>query len=197
MERPFSPSCERNREPIFDVLRDHLPASGLLLEIGSGTGQHGAYFAPSFPGITWQTSDRAEHHDGIRAWVEWASAPNLRPPLPLDVNDDPWPLASCQAVFTANTTHYMAWPSAQALLRGVARVLTPGGRFVLYGPFNYGGRFTSESNARFDLWLKERDPSFGVRDAEAVVGILDAGGLTLLEDRAMPANNRCMVFERG
>jgi hypothetical protein len=183
--KPFSEACERNRAPILAVLKRVLAQSRRVLEIGSGTGQHAAYFAPELPHLVWQASDIAEHLPGIRQWV---SAP---PPIELDV-DRPWPVIEADAVFSANTCHIMSWPQVERLFAGIGalapRVL------ALYGPFNYNGRHTSESNARFDAMLRGRDPASGIRDFEAIVALAARHGLQLQEDNAMPANNRLLVF---
>jgi SAM-dependent methyltransferase len=166
-----------------------------VLEIGSGTGQHAAYFAPALPHLEWQPSDVAEHLPGIRLWVEEAPAPNLRTPLEIDV-DRRWPEVSADAVFSANTCHIMSWPQVERMFAGVGRLLPPGGVFALYGPFNYGGRHTSESNARFDAMLRSRDPVSGLRDFEAVDALAKTARLVLMEDNPMPANNRMLVWRK-
>jgi SAM-dependent methyltransferase len=160
-----------------------------VLEIGSGTGQHAAYFAPDLPHLAWQTSDVAAQLPGIR---EWVSDP---PPLELDVAR-PFPPVSADAVFTANTCHIVSWPQVEKMFAGVAALLPPSGVFALYGPFHYGGRATSPSNAEFDAWLRARDPASGVRDFEAVRELARRHGLELEEDNAMPANNRLLIFRK-
>jgi hypothetical protein len=185
--RPFSEASERNREPILAVLKRVLAQRRLVLEIGSGTGQHAAYFSVALPHLVWQASDRAENLPGIREWgVE---------PIELDV-DGRWPKVDADAVFTANTCHIMSWEQVQRMFLGVGKI--PGARtFCLYGPFNYGGKHTSESNARFDAMLRGRDPASGLRDFEAIVALAARHDLALQEDNAMPANNRLLVFARG
>ena len=192
--KPHSESCERNREPILAVLRDHFRDVRQILEIGSGTGQHAVYFGAALPRLTWQTSDLPEHHDGIRQWLAEAALPNVLPPLALDVAARPWPVPRVDAVFSANTLHIMAWERVQDFFAGLPQVLGPTGLLVVYGPFNYDGRYTSESNARFDAWLKARDARSAIRDFAAVDALAQQSGLRLLEDRAMPANNRCLVW---
>lgn len=192
--KPFSESCEQNRAPILEVLRIELAGKSRLLEIGSGTGQHAVYFAPEFPELTWQTSDVAENHAGIRAWLEHTVVANVLPPMALDVCKDDWPAAGYDAVFSANTAHIMSWPEVECFLAGVGQALETGGVFCLYGPFNYNGHYTSESNARFDQWLKQRDPMSGVRDFEALQTLAAKAGLLLIQDYAMPANNRTLVW---
>jgi SAM-dependent methyltransferase len=196
MDKPFSESCVENREPIFSVLAPRLTACTSLLEIGSGTGQHAVYFAPGLPQLLWHTSDRRENHPGILAWLSDCDATNIRPPIALDVLTDPWPDGPFDAVFSANTAHIMPEAAVAAMLEGVAAVLRPGGQFLLYGPFNYHGRFTSDSNARFDAWLKERDPAMGIRDLDWLSREAGRHGLALAEDIEMPVNNRTLVWQR-
>ena len=196
-EKPFSQACESNKRPILDVLSRHVGEISRVLEIGSGTGQHAVFFAEHLPHLTWQTSDQDLHHEGIRAWIREAGLPNVLPPLALDVTMDAWPVDHAQAVFSANTAHIMSWPEVEAFVAGVGRVLVEGGLFLLYGPFSYGGVHTSESNARFDLSLRSRDPAMGVRDFEAVDALARAAGMGLVEDNAMPANNRLLVWRQG
>lgn len=193
-DRPFAESCVENREPIFAVLAPRLKGSASLLEIGSGTGQHAVYLAPRLPDIVWQTSDRADNHPGIRAWLDEAGLDNVRPPLTLDVLQDAWPEGPYDAVFSANTAHIMASDAVAAMFGGVGRVLAAGGRFLLYGPFSYAGRHTAPSNASFDAWLKARDPLMGVRDVGWLQGLAADAGMILDEDIAMPANNRTLVW---
>lgn len=194
--RPYSEACERNREPILTVLREAFASARDVLEIGSGTGQHAVYFGQHLPHLVWHAADRPEHHAGIQSWITDAALPNVRMPVALDVRDTPWPVSAVDAVFTANTLHIMDWDAVQALFRGVARVLNVGGTLVIYGPFNYGGGFTSASNARFDASLRARGVGSGLRDFEAVNALALGIGLMLISDNAMPANNRTLVWRR-
>jgi cyclopropane fatty-acyl-phospholipid synthase-like methyltransferase len=195
MDKPFAPACERNREPILGVLRDHLPAHARVLEIGSGTGQHAVHFAAALPGIVWQASDREENLAGIRAWLDEAALPNTPPPLALDVSGV-WPGERYDVVFTANTFHIMPWPCVERLFAQLPQVTPPAGVLIVYGPFNYRGQYTSPSNAAFDAWLKAQSPLQGIRDFEAADALARKAGFALVEDRAMPANNRCAVWRR-
>jgi hypothetical protein len=184
--KPFSEACERNRGPILAVLQRVLGHRRKVLEIGSGTGQHAAYFAPALPHIVWQASDVAANLPGIREWgVE---------PIALDV-DGAWPAIDADAAFTANTCHILSWPQVEKMFGGVGAIATLR-TFCVYGPFNYGGRHTADSNARFDAMLRARDPSSGLRDFEAIVALAKEQGMALQEDNALPANNRLLVFER-
>ena len=196
-DKPFSPACERNRDPILAVLRTHFADRRHALEIGSGTGQHAVHFAAAMPWLTWQCSDVAEHQPGIRAWLDEAALPNTPAPIELDVARGPWPPARFDAVFSANTLHIMGWPEVEAFLAGLGAVLADAATVVVYGPFNYGGTYTSHSNREFDGWLRARDPRCGIRDFEAVDALARGVGLDLVEDVAMPANNRCLVWRRG
>jgi SAM-dependent methyltransferase len=196
LTRPHAPSCERNRDPILAVLREHLHGRRLVLEIGSGTGQHAVHFAAALPQLIWQCSDRAEQLPDIRAWLADAALSNTPPPLELDVATGPWPQARFDAAFTANTLHIMGWPEVEATFAGLDRVLDADATLVAYGPFNYCGAFTSDSNAQFDAWLRARDPRSGVRDFETVDARAQAIGLQLVADIEMPANNRCLVWRR-
>jgi hypothetical protein len=182
--RPYSEACERNREPILAVLKRVLAGSRTVLEIGSGTGQHAAYFSAALPHLRWQASDVAEHLAGIRMWGV--------KPIELDV-DRPWPPVDADAAFSANTAHIMSWPQVERMFAGAAAM--PSCELLcLYGPFSYGGKHTSESNARFDAMLRARDPQSGVRDFEAICALAERCGLRFDEDNAMPANNRLLVF---
>jgi len=195
-EKPFAESCEQNRAPILAVLREVFADHRHVLEIGSGTGQHAVYFAPELPHLVWQTADVPQHHAGIRLWLAEAALPNVLPPLALDVNQTEWRCGRYDAVFSANTLHIMGWPEVEKFFAGVGEVLETGGVLAVYGPFNYNGAFTSESNARFDAWLKARDPASGVRDFEAVDALARAQGLVLQQDIDMPSNNRTLVWRK-
>ena len=141
--KPFAESCEQNRQPILQVLQIVFARTMKVLEIGSGTGQHAVYFAAALPHLFWQTSDRAENHPGINLWIEEAALPNVGRPVDLDVAGS-WPGQDYDGVFSANTAHIMSWPEVELFFDGVGRVLQSRGQFALYGPFNYGGRYTSE-----------------------------------------------------
>ena len=196
IDKPFAPACERNREPILAVLRDRFAERRRVLEVGSGTGQHAVHFAAAMPWLEWQCSDRAESLAGIRAWLDEAGLSNTPPPLQLDVARGPWPAGRFDAVFSANTLHIMGWAEVQAFFAGMAGVLADSASVVVYGPFNRGGAYTSDSNRDFDGWLKARDPRSGIRGFEEVDALARAIGLQLVDDVAMPANNRCLAWQR-
>lgn len=195
--KPFSQACENNRGPILDALQALLADCHDVLEIGSGTGQHAVHFGAALPALRWHTSDRAENHAGILAWLEEAALANVVAPLELDV-DQPahWPGRLFDAVYSANTAHIMGWPSVVNMLGGVASLLTPGTPFLLYGPFCRAGRHVSESNQRFDATLRARDPAMGVRDLDALEAAAGQAGLVLADLLALPANNQILVWRR-
>ncbi|HEY5805492.1 MAG TPA: DUF938 domain-containing protein [Lysobacter sp.] len=200
-ERPYAPACDRNRDPILDVLRGHFADIRDVLEVGSGTGQHAVYLAAAMPWLRWQCSDQAASLPGIRMWLDEAALANTPAPVELDVSSGPWPRAVNEdgrfdAVFSANTLHIMGWPEVQAFFAGLAPVLAGSAVVVVYGPFNYDGQYSSDSNREFDGWLKARDPRSGIRDAADVDALARGIGLRLVEDVAMPANNRCLVWRR-
>lgn len=195
-DKPYAEACDENGAPIQRVLERLLPATGRLLEIGSGTGQHAVRFARAFPGIVWQTSDVRDKHAGIQLWLDEAGLDNLRPPLALDVLCDPWPPGPFDAVFSANTAHIMPQPAVAAMFAGVAQVLKPGAPFLLYGPFMYDGVHSSDSNQRFDHWLRSIEAHRGVRDLSWLREIAAPLGLELSEDVEMPVNNRILVWRK-
>lgn len=196
MDLPFSQACENNKQPLLGVLKKHFQNVEVVLEIGSGTGQHGAYFAEQLPYLQWQPCDQADYLAGINAWRDYVQLPNLLPPLTLKV-DQPWPVENATALFSANTLHIMAWHYVEVFFQQVEKILEPDGLACIYGPFNYNGQFTSESNASFQQWLQARDPVSGIRDFEAVNTLAQHAGLNLLQDYEMPANNRCLVWQRS
>ncbi len=194
----YAAATSRNREPILAVLARVLPASGTLLEISSGTGEHAVFFARALPGLSWQPTDIDEDSlHSIAAWRDHEGTPNLLPPLRLDVHDETWPVTRVDAVFCANMIHIAPWSACEGLMRGVGKVLRPGGIMVLYGPFHIGGKPTAESNAAFDERLRATNPSWGVRNLEDVLPLAGAAGLSLVERIEMPANNFSLVLERG
>ncbi len=196
MNKPFSQACENNKDPILAVLKRVFSQPCEVLEIGSGTGQHAVYFAQHLPHISWQPSDQAMHLAGINTWISEANLDNIKTPLALDVCQTPWPFAELEAVFTANTLHIMSWEHVQVLIQTLGKVMRSGAKMCCYGPFNMGGTYTSDSNARFDIWLKQQDPDSAIRDLEAITELANAVNITLLENIAMPANNRLLVWEK-
>jgi len=194
MDKPFSAACERNQDVILEVLRQRFADRNHVLEIGSGTGQHAVYFARALPQLVWQASDVAAHLGGIRQWLFEAALANTPPPLGFDINGDP-PAGKFDAVFSANTLHIMGWSEVLRLFALLPQLMSDAGLLVVYGPFNYGGEFTSPSNAAFDATLRAGDSRRGIRNFEDVDAIARRAGLALVEDRAMPANNRCITWK--
>ncbi|TXH74841.1 MAG: DUF938 domain-containing protein [Lysobacteraceae bacterium] len=214
--KPHSTACDRNQQPILEVLREHFADRRRVLEIGSGTGQHAVHFAAGMPWLCWQCSDHADALPGIRAWLDEARLPNTPAPFALRATQRPGPglmpdldasvhtgrggqaRPAYDAVFSANTLHIMGWPEVEGLFAGLGahrgRALATDLVLAVYGPFNDHGEFTSESNREFDGWLKARDPASGIRDADAVDTLARGIGLRLVADVAMPANNRTLIW---
>ena len=193
---PFSAACERNKDPILEVLRLRFADRTQVLEIGSGTGQHAVYFAQALGHLTWHPTEQLVYLEDLMERVKLEGPGNLRPPTLLDVRQAVWPVRGVDAMFTANTLHIMSWPEVMALFNGIGTVLAPGGVLCIYGPFRYAGRYTSDSNQEFDRMLQERDPQSGLRDIEAVSLLADQYGLRLDADFDLPANNRLLVFTK-
>lgn len=190
------PATRRNREPLLEVLQPRLPEQGLVLEIGSGSGQHHVYFAPRFPRLRWQPTDLEEEHlASIGAWQELEPAQNLLPPKRLDLLGN-WPVERADVILCFNVVHISPWACTPALFEGAGRVLPSGGRMFTYGPYRVDGAHTAPSNERFEGWLKAQNPDFGVRDMGRLAELADAQGLELEERIPMPANNFTLVFRR-
>ncbi|WPU66838.1 DUF938 domain-containing protein [Peredibacter starrii] len=197
MEKPFSAACERNAGPILGVLKEHITHEHKrLLEIGSGTGQHAVYFAGEFPWMEWHPSDLKVNHAGMIQWFKEAKLQNILPPVKLDVGKDDFPKLKFDVVYTANTFHIMHWKECKSFMKLLGHRLREGSLAMIYGPFNYNGEFTSESNREFDQTLKARDPLSGIRSFEDVNNNMEKNGFELLEDQEMPANNRMLVYRR-
>ena len=197
-ELPFSQACENNKRPILEHLNRLFANTGSVLEVGAGTGQHAVFFAGSMPWLEWRPSELAMNLPILRPRCNAYAGSNLVQPLALDVCARPWPLACRgEALFTANTLHIMAWSAVESMFAALGEHDDSFGRLLVYGPFNYRGRYTSDSNAEFDRWLARRDPESAIRDFEAVDRLAGASGYELLEDLAMPANNRLLVWSRA
>lgn len=194
MEKPFSQSCENNKGPILAVLREAFRDASLVLEIGSGTGQHAVHFARNLPHLVWQPSDMAENIPGMKLWFDEAKLPNINEPVVLNVADALWPVEEADAVFSANTLHIMGKPKVECMFEGIGLRLKNGGTLCIYGPFNYGGKYTSESNEKFDAWLFKQNPESAIRDFEWVNFLAEKAGLKLVKDHEMPANNRLLEW---
>lgn len=193
--KPFSQACENNKEPILQVISTVFSQPATVWEIGSGTGQHACYFARQLPHIEWQPTDRSENIPGICLWREEAHTPNLKLPLTLDVTDATWPCATIDGLFTANTLHIMSWNEVRILFDRLAVHLNAKAFVCIYGPFNYNGAYTSDSNARFDQWLKNQNTLSGIKNSEDILFLAASIGLSLLNDVAMPANNRLLILQ--
>ena len=196
-ELPIAESCLRNRRPILDVLGRYVPQDGFVLEVGSGTGQHGAYMTEHLPGIHWRPTEVRSHLAAVRLWQQHTNNPRFLAPLELDVTQDIWPAREVDVVFSANVVHFVSWREVECLFRGTQRILKPGGLLILYGPYNYDGQFTSEGNVALDRWLRQRNPDSGIKDFEQVMLSARKYDLFLQADEEMPANNRTLVFKKA
>jgi len=193
-----SPSTARNRDPILQVLRPRLPASGLVLEIASGAGEHAVHMARALPGLDWRPTDPDPAAlESIAAWRDAAGLPNLLAPLRLDAADpDSWPVKRADALVCINMIHISPWAATEGLMAGAARVLAQGGRLFTYGPYREAGVVTAPSNEAFDADLRRRDPAWGLRDLEDVAALAAGQGLGLAERIGMPANNLVLMFQK-
>ncbi len=189
-------ACERNKEPILAVLREAFAPCSSVLEVGSGTGQHAVHFATHLPWLSWQPSERGGDIAALQQRIAAEGPANLRPAIEFDVMQDSWPTLQVDGVFSANTLHIMGWLEVEAFFASLPELLAPSATLAIYGPFNYGGQFSSASNASFEDWLKARDPVSGIRDFEAVDALARQAGFTLVADHAMPANNQLLVWTR-
>jgi hypothetical protein len=191
---PFSQACENNKTPILERLRAVFAAPGMVLEVGTGTGQHAVHFANAMPHLQWQPTDHPDAVDLCRPRLEQAALPNILPITGLDAGTAPWPVESFTWAFSANTAHIMSWREVEQMFRNIGQRLPAQGAFCLYGPFNNQGRYSSDSNRQFDHHLKARSSQMGIRDLEDLRALAEAVGLRLAENYAMPANNRLLVF---
>jgi len=191
---PHSEASERNKGPILEVLQDAFAGCTHVLEIGSGTGQHAVHFALAMPGLVWQPSELPDAMPALRKRVFNEGPSNLRAPVTIDVTAPPWDVRKADGIFTANTLHIMHWPQVEAFFAGLPAVTRPGAVLAVYGPFRYGGQYTSASNESFDAMLRARDPASGIRDFEAVDALARGAGFRLVRDYPMPANNQTLVW---
>jgi SAM-dependent methyltransferase len=197
-KRIFSPSTARNRGPILDVLRRVLPATGTVLEIASGTGEHAAHFAAHFPHLAWQPTDRdPEALASIAGWIEATRLANIRPPILLDVGEESWPLSRADAIVCINMIHISPWAATEQLMRGAGRLLPADGVLFLYGPYRRADHPTAPSNEAFDADLRRRNPEWGLRTLEAVTELASKHRLSHVETVDMPANNLSVIFRRS
>ncbi|MDH5391871.1 MAG: class I SAM-dependent methyltransferase [Gammaproteobacteria bacterium] len=196
MHKPFAQSCEDNKQVILEQLRELFAGVTSVLEIGSGTGQHAVYFSQHLPHLQWQPTELKANLPGIQQWIDDAALSNILLPLELDVMQQPARPAVFDAVFTANTLHIMSIKHVEALFAALGQWLRPGGLFCCYGPFNKNGAFSSESNANFDRWLKQRDHLSGIRDMAELRTFASQQAIRLVEDIEMPVNNRLLVWKK-
>ncbi len=195
--RREAPAAARNRQPILDVLRDHLPADGVVLEVASGSGEHIVHFAEALPALEFQPSDPSDRaRASIDDWVRTLGLANVRPALALDAEQDSWPVARADAVLCSNMVHIAHWQATVGLLAGAGRLLPAGGLLYLYGPYRRSGHHTAPSNAAFDRDLRERNPAWGVRDLEEVASLAGESGFGPPAIVEMPANNLSLLFRR-
>ncbi len=193
--KSFSAASQQNKTSILEVLKSTLSAVDSVLEIGSGTGQHAVYFGAELTHLCWQTSELEQKHASILAWLQESGLSNVLPPISLDVGKE-WPKRHFEAVFSANTTHIMSWSQVEQMYSGVGHILQSNGLFVLYGPFNIGGNYTSASNCRFDVRLKQKDPESGIRNFEDLNRLAEGHQLLFEQEVAMPANNKILIWRR-
>ena len=195
IDKPFSPACERNQAPILGELQTRLVEKCVVLEIGSGTGQHAIYFAQHMPHVLWQCSDLKENLSGIQMWVDDARLSNVLKPIELDVSD-PEVYKTYDAVYSCNTLHIMSKSNVVEFFNLVKSVTQKQSSLFVYGPFNYNGEYTSPSNAEFDVWLKERNLESAIKDFEWIDELANDAGFFIVDDIEMPANNRLLHWER-
>ncbi len=196
MPKTFSPSSEQNKDVILEVIQPLLKDKQTVLEIASGTGQHAVYFADSLPQLDWQTSDLDDSHETIKQWILDSQLNNVLTPISLNVSEDVWPNQTYCAVYSANSFHIMNKQNVMDFFSQVTSVLKPSGLVIIYGPFNYNGDFTSQSNSNFDGWLKANNPESGIKDFEFCCDLAENAGLELIEDNEMPENNRILVWQK-
>lgn len=197
MELPFSAAADRNKEPILEVLKKVLrPEDHRLLEVGAGSGQHAVYLAPFFPKIEWQPTEVAENLPILRERIKQSSIPNIKTPFKMTVGEDDFPIRTFDVILTVNTFHIMHWKECKTFIKLISGRLQEGGKVLIYGPFNYNGKFTTASNEEFDKSLREKDPQSGIRNFEDVFAAMIKNGFEMINDYEMPANNRMLYFRR-
>jgi cyclopropane fatty-acyl-phospholipid synthase-like methyltransferase len=197
MDKPYSPSCDKNKEAILEVLKDIItndPAK--LLEIGTGTAQHAVHIAPMFPNLEWVTSDIEKNHEGIKMWLKDYKIPNIHGPQLYEVGIDKIPYQKFDYIFSANTLHIMSWKEVKTMIKQISPSIHEGSQVIFYGPFNYDGKYTSESNESFDGWLKGRDSKSGIRNFEDVKATMEKYEMDFTKEYDMPANNKILLFTK-
>ena len=192
----FSQAADNNKSVIAEVLGDWLPVRASVLEIGSGSGQHAIHIGRTLTHVSWQPTEHPDRLEILASNLARYAPSSVRTPLRLDLAEHEWPNCSVDCVFSANVIHIVSEPLGERLIVGGAQAAGANGLFVLYGPFTYHGEFTTDSNRDFDQWLKDRDEKSGIRSIEWVERIAEREGMTLVEDREMPANNQCLIFRK-
>lgn len=195
MTKNYSPACDRNKEYILEVIKPLLKENDRVLEIGSGTGQHSVYFGEHIPYIVWQTSDLLENHESISEWIEESNLTNVLKPIIIDASKDDWHNQNFNFVFTANTFHIMSFEFVKKLFEGLNKVLNQDSYFAVYGPFNFNGNYTSDSNREFDLFIRDKYPSGGIRNFEDIKEVAKANRFDFHKKFDMPSNNQILVFK--
>lgn len=196
IDLPYSQACENNKAPILALLQQAFAKCAAIMEIGSGTGQHAEHFARHLPHLTWQASDQLHYLPELNERLKRAALANLPQAFCFDVTQQPLPASRFDGLFTANTLHIMSWLMVESLFQRLDKLLDTNATLCIYGPFNYDGQYTSESNQLFDQSLKSRDPAMGIRDIEHVLALAERQGFNLQQDYTMPANNRLLWFKR-
>lgn len=192
---PITEACLRNQAPIAEALKSMLTQEINVLEIGSGTGQHAVFICKQMPHLIWQPSEMPERVQEVEAWREAEALSNILPTKTIDVLQTDWTLTkNYDVVFTANTVHYISWEKVEALLAGASKHLNKQGKFIVYGPFNENQSYTSEGNRNLDQWLKQRDPSSGIKDREDFIKLAKRYKFDFIESIQMPANNIMLHF---
>lgn len=194
--KPFAESSEQNKQVILAIIQPLFSKLKRVLEIASGTGQHAVYFSQVMPDLNWQPSDLENALPGIQSWVNESGLENLNQPLALDVSSINWPQQTFDAIFSANSLHIMSQQHVKDFFSNVDRVLDKNGLITIYGPFNYQGQFTSESNQHFDAWLKSRNPDSGIKEFEWCNQLAESAGFKLIADHEMPQNNRILIWQK-
>lgn len=197
MNKPFSPSADRNKLPILNKLQLELSDGDNVLEIGSGTGQHACFFANAMPGILWQATELQQNIPAIETWLSEHKLKNTLEPRELDINRLPWPVIQANVCFTCNTLHIIGMDSVRSFFKGCAQVLNGNGKLCVYGPFSFDGQHTSASNKEFDQWLRDSNPASGVRDLHILDNLAQDLGFRACRYDAMPANNFFVTWEAG
>jgi len=196
MNKPFLQACENNKRPILEIIKDVWTEPVEIIEIGSGTGQHAVFFAEYLPHVIWQPTDQKEYLPGINLWLDEANLSNVNKPIELNVQETPWPVTGINALFSANTLHIMSWDTVVVFFQKLGIYLLPGAKFCSYGPFNKHGTYTSESNARFDIWLKQQDAASAIRHIDELEELANKYGMKLIEEIDMPSNNKILIWQK-